>query len=138
MGLILLIIAVILTGIVFAINIIVQPIYYIFTFKWKQGSIKLNEWYYTMALSVDQFGNVATSTLLQLILTKKLNHPFGNPDDTVSYVIALNRRDGYLTGWGRFFARVLDKIDKNHLQKAIENKYKSDLEAVERIKQNKY
>ena len=87
-----------------------------------------------MALSVDQFGNVACATILTLALTKRINHAFGqSADDTVSYIIAINKRDGYLSATGRFFAMLLDKIEKNHLQKAIENKYLSDLEAVERI-----
>ena len=138
MGFILFVIALVLTGFVFAINIVIQPIYYIVTFKWKSGVKQLDKWFYKLALSIDQFGNVATATTLQLLLTKPLSHSFGEEDDTVSYVLACNRELGTLTALGRFIGWVLDKIDKDHLTKAINNKIAKDEEAILRYQQNKY
>ncbi len=91
-----------------------------------------------MSLSIDQFGNSSCSTTLQLLLTKPIAHPFGDEDDTASYVIAQNRELGTLTKFGRFIAWILEKLDKDHLNKAILNKIERDKEAVQRIKENKY
>ena len=66
MGLILFIVSLILVGIVTAISFVVTPIYYIITFKWKNGSKQLNKWFGLMALSFDQFGNVTCKKVLDL------------------------------------------------------------------------
>jgi hypothetical protein len=45
-----------------------------------------NRYYYDMALSLDQFGNVMCQHLFNIILITKEGYRFGDPDKTVSYV----------------------------------------------------
>ena len=73
-----------------------------------------------MAVAGDQFGNVACQALLNVTLIKKGGIKFGNPDETVSGVLGKNKEWETLTGIGKFIAGVLNKIEKNHVEKAIE------------------
>ena len=133
MGLILFIVAIILTSAVTLISLVFTPIYYISTFKWKSGVKELDKWFYKLALSVDQFGNVSCGKTLQVLLTKPVNFPFGDEDDTVSYVLAKNRELNALTLLGRITSNILDTLDKDHLSKALESKKQRDIEACKRI-----
>ena len=95
-----------------------------------------------MALSFDQFGNVTCSKVLDLTMIKVSNgiKPlyFGEEDDTVSFILAINEKRKTLTKFGKFIVKVLDFLDKNHMGKAIENKRQKDADAVFRIKYNMY
>jgi len=83
---------------------------------------KLDSHLYNIALSIDQFGNVVYRYIFKaLFITKYSTFDFGNADHTVSYVLAVNKRNGHLTTIGYFIAWLLDKIDKDHLKKALEN-----------------
>ena len=142
MGVILFIVSLILVGIVTAISFVVTPIYYIITFKWKNGSKQLNKWFGLMALSFDQFGNVTCKKVLDLtMLNSKLDYlsmKFGEEDDTVSFVLAINEVRGSLSAFGKFIVKVLDLLDKNHIAKAIENKKEKDADGAFRNKYNLY
>lgn len=138
MGVILFIVAFVLTGLVTLISLVIQPLYYIFTFKFVGGVKQLNAWFYKMALAIDQFGNVSCSSTLRLLLTKREGHEFGNEDDTVSYVIGRNKFKNTLTIIGKGIERILNFLDKKHAEKAIEKKIESDRLASWRYKRNKY
>jgi hypothetical protein len=129
-------------GIVTAISFVITPIYYIVTFKWKNGTKQLFKWFGLMALSFDQFGNVTCSKVLDLTMLKKdrdfFSMKFGDEDDTVSYVLAINKERKTLSRFGRFIGNLLDLLDKNHLEKAIENKKRKDGEAYFRANNNLY
>jgi hypothetical protein len=113
-GFILLVIAVLM-------SIILYPIGWIYSIITFRGSLKkLGKWWYVMAISVDQLGNVVMSTLFNDILIRKYGIEFGDEDHTVSMVLGLNKKIGTLTPLGKFIADVLNKIDPNHVEKAIE------------------
>jgi len=73
-----------------------------------------------MAVSVDQLGNVVMSTLLNDIMITKYGHKFGDEDQTISMVLGVNKAMGTLTDKGKSLADFLNKIDPNHVEKAIE------------------
>jgi hypothetical protein len=127
-----------MTGLVFAISIVFTPIYYICTFRWKSGMKELNRWFFKMALSVDQFGNVSCSKVLEKLFTKRYGHPFGHEDDSVSYVLGRNQFKKTLTPLGRMLVNLLNAIDNGHCTNAIFNKIDSDKEAVVRFQEDKY
>jgi len=79
---------------------------------------KLNSWWFVMAVSVDQLGNVVMSTLFNDILITKSGYQFGNEDYTISFVLGVNKKTGTLTKLGKFIADALNKIDNNHVEKA--------------------
>jgi len=113
-GFILLLIAVLL-------SIILYPLGWIYSIITFRGSLKkLGKWWYVMAVSVDQLGNVVMSTLFNDILIRKYGIEFGDEDHTVSMVLGVNKKIGTLTPLGKFIADVLNKIDPNHVEKAIE------------------
>lgn len=142
-GMILLMISIILKYVVTAISFIFNPIYYLVTLKWKTGAAALGDWMYQTALANDQTGNVIGGEIFRYLFTKRQqnSHPFGDEDDTVSYVLARNKYKKNLNIGGRFMAWLLNIIDSSgggHMYKAIENKIESDEEAVLRVTENKY
>ena len=81
---------------------------------------KLGNYWFIMAISVDQLGNVVMSSLFNDILIKKYGHKFGDEDETVSMVLGVNKATGTLTKLGKLIADILNKIEHNHVEKAIE------------------
>jgi hypothetical protein len=138
MGFVLFIVSLILLAIVFAISFVLTPIYYIITLKWKSGFKQLDRWFYKMALSIDQFGNVACAKVLKLMFTKRNGHDFGDEDDTVSYVLGRNQYKKTLTGAGRLMVKILDRLEENHCTIAIFKKMERDQEAVDRLTKDEY
>lgn len=74
-----------------------------------------------IALSLDQMGNVVLCNLLNDLMIQRGGYKFGNPDDTISAVLGINKRIDMLTFGGKLLASLLNKIDKNHVEKASEN-----------------
>jgi len=74
----------------------------------------------TVAVSVDQLGNVVCKDLLDLTLIKKQGYRFGNPDETISGVLGKNQNLKTLTITGRVLNYVLSLIEKDHSIKSIE------------------
>ena len=139
-GLFLLFIALVSTLIISIISVIISLVYYLFSFNWQLGLSKFGEYAYKMALSIDQFANVSVQNLLNWLLIRKGNinfYSFGDEDDTVSYVIAMNQSMLSLNNFGKFWAWFLDYVDEDHLKKTIKNKDKRDLEAWNRIEESK-
>ena len=139
-GIFLLFIALVSTLIISILSIVISLVYYLFSFNWQLGLSKFGEYAYKMALSIDQFANVSVQNLLNWLLIRKGNinfYSFGDEDDTVSYVIAMNQRMLSLNNFGKFWAWFLDYVDEDHLKKTIKNKDKRDLEAWNRIEESK-
>lgn len=132
MGFVLFIVALTLVGVIGVIGFISTLLYYFFTLKWEQGYDASNKFMYKLALSIDQFGNVACAVPFGYLLIKKFGIPFGDEDDTISYILALNRDRGTLTTLGKWLAYILDVLDTDHLDKAIELKIEKDRLAYER------
>ena len=131
--------AIVLTFLVIPFSLV----WYIMTLKWRNGFKKFSEHLHGIALSADQFANKSMSPLLNVIMVvRKFDfHPFGDEDDTLSYVIAMNYIDGTLSIFGMFWAKLLIIVDykakregTSHLKKAIKNKCLRDQEAYERLK----
>ncbi|MHA1123745.1 MAG: hypothetical protein ACTSPC_13190 [Candidatus Heimdallarchaeota archaeon] len=130
-----------------ALTIAVIPFslaYYLIAFKqWEQALAKFSKHLHGIALSADQFANKSLAPVLNLVMvnTGMVFHPFGDEDDTLSYVIAMNFNLGTLSGFGKFWAVFLNFVDyrakregTNHLEKSIYNKYLRDKEAYDRLK----
>jgi 8-oxo-dGTP diphosphatase len=76
-------------------------------------------YYLRLAIAIDAFGNVLGYPLFNLIFIKKDGYKFGNRRDTISYVLGMNKLAGKLWGGGIPLAWLLNKLDKDHLEKAI-------------------
>lgn len=73
-----------------------------------------------LAISEDQRANVICGDLFNDILKKPNGSRFGWPDETISSALGKNYRDGTLRGFGIWWQRLLDRLDKNHVTKSIE------------------
>ena len=113
-GFILLIIAVLMSIVLYPLGLVYSLITFRFSFK------QLGSYWFVMAVSVDQLGNVVMSTLFNDLLIRKYGHKFGDEDQTVSMVLGVNKKMGTLTKLGKLIADILNKIDPNHVEKAIE------------------
>ena len=148
-GFILFLISVISVSIVFIFSTAYSIIYYVICFwKFQKAYQKVDAYFYQMALSIDQFGNVNCQNLFnRIMIAKKWRHapdkpmklyqPFGDEDDTISYILAKNKKQNTLSRFGRFWGKFLNKVDKDHLTKALINKDRKDREACARIKGRK-
>ena len=90
----------------------------------RQALKGLSDYFYDVALSFDQTGNVVAQYLLNDLLIKPNGHRAGNEDETVSQVLGVNTYhypENRLYWLGRALGWVLDKIDKDHLKKAYNN-----------------
>jgi len=121
MGILLFIAAVIL-------NLILLPVALIWGVVesfWQRGlgsALKrINKYFFDLAISLDQFGNVVCKELLNDALIKSSSpYKFGNPDETISSVLGKNKREGHLLKIGKAVDYTLDKLDENHSIKSIE------------------
>ena len=87
-----------------------------------RSSVSLYQYFKDIAISIDQLGNVVCSELFFILLiTCYSRNMFGNPDETISSVLGKNQRDNTLTLLGKLIVWVLDIVDENHSEKAIED-----------------
>lgn len=90
-------------------------LYQVITNFWGVG-----KYFFDIAICIDQSGNVVCRKLLDAIMIKKGGHRFGSPDETISSVIGKNHESNTLTWCGWCLYKLLNKIEKDHSEKAIE------------------
>lgn len=109
MGLLLLIVAIILLWIVSIPALIIGIL-----ISLKNRSA--NKYFKSLAISIDQFGNVLCQHLFNAILISEFGYKFGDVDETISEVLAKNYRSNNLTKAGYFLSfKILNKIDRGHI-----------------------
>ena len=74
-----------------------------------------------------QHGNSVGGPVFNALLIHSLSyHRFGSPDDTISYVIAINKYHNNLTKVGKILDSILNFIDPGHTdivtQRALKTK----------------
>lgn len=79
----------------------------------------LKKYYYNVAASLDQLGNVIMAPLFNLILIKSSPFQFGDKDETISSVLGRNQLNKSLRYLGKRLVALLDWIDKDHSVKSI-------------------
>ena len=77
-------------------------------------------YFFSSALSLDKWGNREFRAMLNRYLITKQGYKFGNPNETISSVLGKNLGTGTLTKHGIKLVKLLDILDKNHVQKSIE------------------
>ncbi|MBC7535109.1 MAG: hypothetical protein H7258_05390 [Ferruginibacter sp.] len=88
----------------------------------KQAFKTLDNKFFRMAVSKDQYGNVVCEELFNSTLRKKESkHSFGDEDETISSVIGKNLRDDTLSIAGKVLNKILCFFQKDHALKAIED-----------------
>lgn len=124
MGTILAIVAIVMAIILFPIGLLFTFATNLYKRQWKYSFKRLDNQLLSIATAIDASGNVVCKDLFNLCLTQKEGYEFGNRKETVSSALGKNQRDGTLTGLGKFVALTLDKIDKDHCLKSIDETIK--------------
>lgn len=81
----------------------------------------LSAYFFKMAVSYDQLGNVALAPLFNDLLIKPNRDRFGKEDETISSVLGKNKLNGTLKPLGKALVWILDTLDDNHSIKSIEH-----------------
>lgn len=132
------VVSIILKWVVTIIGLIFMPAYYLLALIFGWSRPVLWEWFYNMALSNDQHAACVNATTLQVFTTKRGAFYFGDPDDTASYVYGRNYYRQKNNALGRGIVWILNKVDKDHVIKAVNNKKEADKNAALRFKLNNY
>ena len=115
MGTILFIIAVLLAW-------ILTPLFFIYAFIRLHNFKRIANYLGDVAFALDQLGNVMGAPIMNdLLLKDNIKYPYGNPDHTISHVTGVNYLNNNLTWKGIIVAKILNKVDKNHVEKAAVN-----------------
>lgn len=121
MGTVLAIVALLLALVLFPFGLLITFITNLYKRRWKFSFKRLDEQFLSIATSIDSSGNVVCKDLFNVCLKSKKGYEFGKRKETISSVLGKNQRDKTLTFTGKAIAFILDKIDKNHCQKSIDN-----------------
>lgn len=88
----------------------------------EMGWKELHQYFENVAVSYDQTANSENGPLYNdIMITKMSLNEFGFPDETLSSVYGKNKRVHTLTKFGMFWAWFLNKIEPDHVEKAIED-----------------
>lgn len=87
----------------------------------------VGEYFKNMAISVDMLGNVLLSPMWNTLMIKDTKiHPFGDPYETISDNLGENKKYDNLTGLGKWLSNLLNKLDRNHVERAIRPDFKKE------------
>lgn len=100
--------------------ILVTLVISFFKRKVGNGFMNISQYLRTVAVSIDQLGNVVCKDLFDVTLIKKQGYRFGNPDETISGVLGKNQKLNTLTFTGKVLNSILSLIEKDHSIKSIE------------------
>lgn len=128
-----LMISIVLFVVAVILSIVLYPIWIIYTLRkiidriifptfnnaWKKTVWYLANTIMSIALWIDQIGNVVGRDLFNKILITKWGHKFWNVHETISCVLWHNQITNTLTDLWEWLANLLDKIEKNHCKNAI-------------------
>lgn len=73
------------------------------------------------ALNLDKYANRELRTLWNATLRKSNGYKFGLIDETISGVLGKNKRANTLSRTGKVLAYILDRLDKDHCIKSIDD-----------------
>lgn len=79
-------------------------------------------YFFSSALNLDIYANREFRTLWnKRLITADSKHKFGKVGESISSVLGKNERDGTLTKEGKKLVSLLNRIDKNHSFKSIQD-----------------
>ena len=114
----------ILTGIALILIAILSPFVIVYTTVKYAIKNNLETWYalmdkynFTIAISLDQLGNVMFQELFNdILITKDAEMKFGDEDETISIVLAANYENDTLKTTGKILVYILELLDKGHIK----------------------
>jgi hypothetical protein len=97
---------------------VLTPVFFVYAIVRYQNLKKISKYFHDVAFAIDQLGNVMGAPIMNDVLIKNQDYPFGNPDHTISHVLGVNYTTNNLTFWGVLLCKILNFLDKDHVQKA--------------------
>lgn len=79
------------------------------------------DYFWRVALSIDQTGNVICGKFFDLTLRTKEGYSFGEVDRTISYALGRNKIKGTLTTTGKALDQLLETLDEEHTLNAVKS-----------------
>jgi hypothetical protein len=76
----------------------------------------------SIAIGLDHLGNVICQHLFNITLIEKDGYKFGNIKESVSGVLGKNFEANTCTLVGLYVCKILDTIQKKHVENSIDNK----------------
>jgi hypothetical protein len=86
-----------------------------------EGFQKIGGYFKSIAISIDQTGNVFCKELFNDVLISPKGHQFGNEDETISSVLGKNKLNNTLTWAGKLLDAILNIFEKDHSVISIEH-----------------
>lgn len=86
-----------------------------------EGFKKIAGYFMSIAVSIDQTGNVFCKELFNDVLIRPKGHNFGNEDETISSVLGKNKLSNTLTWAGKALDWVLNVFERDHSVISIEH-----------------
>lgn len=115
--LIILVVAIVLLYLLLPLVAVFMVIKYLLTGNKRMLSV----WFFRTAREIDVFANVNGAEFFDAIFITDGGYKFGNPKETISSVIGKNQRTKTLSIAGMVLRSMLDRMDKDHCLKSINN-----------------
>tara|TARA_R110002012_G_scaffold312888_5_gene524018 strand:- start:3556 stop:3909 length:354 start_codon:yes stop_codon:yes gene_type:complete len=82
----------------------------IFTLKFITWISQIRAYFMVLIIALDQYSNVMMRDIFNdtMLKNKSKIYPFGNPDDTIGYVVRKNGNKDNLSLFGKFLLLILD------------------------------
>lgn len=83
----------------------------------------VSKFFIEIAASYDQLGNAVFGGFFNWLFLqdKELRYVFGDKDETISEVLGWNAKLKALNKRGKWFVKLLDKLDTNHCERAMQS-----------------
>lgn len=103
-----------------AMKWILTPVTYVYSLIESISKGEFSKYSKELAIAKDKYGNCFCQYLFNRFLIRDWGYKFGNANETVSSVLGKNYRDKTLSKLGYFVGIVLNFIEKDHIQKSID------------------
>jgi len=100
---------------------LLTPVFFIYAIIRLRNFKKISEYFHKVAFSIDQLGNTMGGPIMNDVLITKDGYKYGCEDETISYATAVNLYSNTLSPAGLALARILDMIDKGHMEDAAKS-----------------
>ena len=120
-NLILLLTALVLSALLLPLGIVFTLVKALCTWNWRKIGGYLANSAGALALAIDHLGNTVCRDLFNSLFLKRGGYGFGNIRETISSALGKNHRQRTLTQAGQWLVWILDVIDPDHVEKAIQD-----------------
>ena len=95
--------------------------------SFKDFNNRMSKYFYCSAYGLDQAASPLLKEPFNDWFIKPDGYKAGNPDDTLSYILGVNRKQNTLYFAGKMLAKIVDFIfnlfgDKNHIKNAVNDR----------------